>query len=262
MEAFAWYFQYFSIFGIGIHVLIAVFFAIHALRSGQPFLWLWILFIFPFLGSVVYFIAVYLPQSRMPYQANAMGKKAIHILQPNRELNKAKERYENIPSVENAVRYAEYLISLDQANEAIIVLKQKYNALVENDPAFLQQLATAYLQDFQIEQALDVTSKIKKIDPNYKVEQIALIRALGFHQLNQEDAAKQEFLVATRSQDIEHLAEYALWAIQTNQADLAQQIRADMQKKWTIGTKYSRQLHKPIFKQVDKALKEMSKKAA
>ena len=53
MEAFAWYFQYFSIFGIGIHVLIAVFFAIHALRSGQPFLWLWILFIFPFLECVV-----------------------------------------------------------------------------------------------------------------------------------------------------------------------------------------------------------------
>ena len=58
------------------------------------------------------------------------------------------------------------------------------------------------------------------------------------------------------------MAEYVLWAIQTNQADLAQQIRADMQKKWAIGTKYSRQLQKPIFKQVDKALKEMGKKAA
>ncbi|WP_265597011.1 hypothetical protein [Acinetobacter bouvetii] len=43
---------------------------------------------------------------------------------------------------------------------------------------------------------------------------------------------------------------------------MAQQIRADLQKKWTIGTAYSRQLHKPIFKQIDKALKDMKKKAA
>ena len=34
---FEWYFQYFSLFGIGIHVLIAVFFAIHAMRNNQPF---------------------------------------------------------------------------------------------------------------------------------------------------------------------------------------------------------------------------------
>ncbi len=259
---FEWYFQYFSLFGIGIHVLIAVFFAIHAMRNNQPFFWLWILFIFPFLGSVVYFIGVYLPRSRMPYQANAMGKKAMHILQPNRELNKAKEKYENIPSVDNAVRYAEYLISMDQPDQAIVILKQKYNALVENDCVFLEQLATAYLQDFKVEQSLEFTSKIRTLDPKYNVERIALLRALSFHQLKQEDEAKQEFLTATRSQDIEYLAEYVLWAIQTNQADLAQQIRADMQKKWAIGTKYSRQLQKPIFKQVDKALKEMGKKAA
>ena len=53
-----------TIFGIGIHILIAVFFAIHVVRNGQQLYWLLILFMFPLLGSVVYFFAIYLPNSR------------------------------------------------------------------------------------------------------------------------------------------------------------------------------------------------------
>jgi hypothetical protein len=45
-----------SIYGVGVHMIIAVFFAIHAMRRGQQMYWLWILFVFPFLGSVVYFL--------------------------------------------------------------------------------------------------------------------------------------------------------------------------------------------------------------
>lgn len=259
MDQLGWYFQYFSIFGVGVHVLIAVFFAIHALKNGRPFFWLWILFVFPFLGSVVYFIAEYLPQSRMPHQANALGRRALHVLQPNRELNKAKEIYEHIPSVENAVRYAEYLIAMDKASDAIVVLNQKLNSLVKNDPIYLEQLATAYLQDQQADKTLEITAKIKMINPQYKVEKIALYRALSYHQLNQQDAAKQEFLIATQSKDIQILSEYALWAIQTQQAQLAHHIRAEMQKSWAMWSKYSRKMYKPLFRQIDKALKQMDK---
>ena len=49
------------IFGIGLHILIAIFFAIHAIRTGRELYWLVILFMFPLLGSIVYFAAVFLP---------------------------------------------------------------------------------------------------------------------------------------------------------------------------------------------------------
>ena len=57
-------------------------------------------------------MAVYLPQSRMPYQANILSKKALHVLQPNRAINQAKTQYENIPSVENAVALRSYITEL------------------------------------------------------------------------------------------------------------------------------------------------------
>lgn len=261
MDLLGWYFHYFSFFGIGIHVIIAVFFAIHAIRNGRPFFWLWILFVFPFLGSVVYFFAEYLPSSRMPYQANAVGRKMLHVLQPNRALNQLKSQYETVPSIENAVHYADALTSTGKASEAISILQQKMNSLCENDPAFLEKLAVAYLQDQQSEKVLEVTTKIKNIDPEFKKEDMALLRALSFHQLNQEDQARQEFHIATRSKNINILSEYGFWAIQTNQPELARKIREEMQKSWQIWSKYTRKMYKPIFKQYDKALKDLKEPA-
>ena len=50
--------------GIGLHVLAAIYFAVHAIRSGQSLYWLILLFSFPLLGSVVYFLAIYFPEVR------------------------------------------------------------------------------------------------------------------------------------------------------------------------------------------------------
>ena len=43
--------------GLGLHFLIAIFFAIHAVRNRRQLYWLLILFSFPLLGSLAYFVA-------------------------------------------------------------------------------------------------------------------------------------------------------------------------------------------------------------
>ena len=44
--------------GLGLHVVLAIICAIHVVRSGQPLYWLFILFSFPLLGSLVYFLVI------------------------------------------------------------------------------------------------------------------------------------------------------------------------------------------------------------
>ncbi|AEG69672.1 conserved transmembrane protein of unknown function [Ralstonia solanacearum Po82] len=46
---------YMPFLGIGFHVIVALFFAVHAVRTHQSMYWLFILFAFPLLGSVAYF---------------------------------------------------------------------------------------------------------------------------------------------------------------------------------------------------------------
>ncbi len=60
--------------GIGLHMVLALFCAVHVLRTRQQLYWLFILFAFPLLGSAVYFFGVYLPNSRLERSACGVGR--------------------------------------------------------------------------------------------------------------------------------------------------------------------------------------------
>jgi hypothetical protein len=67
--------------GLGLHVVIALICAIHAVRSGQPLYWLFVLFAFALLGSAVYFFAAKLDDELQKIQSrwDAMAR---HLNEP------------------------------------------------------------------------------------------------------------------------------------------------------------------------------------
>ena len=95
----------------GLHFFIALFFAVHAVRSGQPIFWLIILFSFPLLGSIVYFFAIYLPASRLKTGAKRAVAATIKVLDPERDLREAQEAFEVAPTAQNQIRLAQALRS-------------------------------------------------------------------------------------------------------------------------------------------------------
>ncbi len=70
--------------GLGLHVLVALFFAVHAVRSGQQTCWLFILFSIPLLGSIVYFLTIYLPDLRLERGARRAVRGAVMVLDATR----------------------------------------------------------------------------------------------------------------------------------------------------------------------------------
>ncbi len=98
------------IFGLGLHILIAIFFAIHAIRTGREMYWLLILFMFPLLGSIVYFAAVFLPRSRLQHGARRAGAAIRKSLDPGRELRDAQEAFDLAPAAHNQMRLAAALL--------------------------------------------------------------------------------------------------------------------------------------------------------
>ena len=81
-----------------LHIAIAIFFAVHAVRSGKDRYWLFVLFAFPLLGSIVYCFAVYLPTLRH----TRGGRRAVQLVQdivdPNRELREASVEFDRTPT--------------------------------------------------------------------------------------------------------------------------------------------------------------------
>src|SRR4051812_858687 len=97
------------IFGVGIHILIAIFFAVHAVRHGHQLYWLLILFSFPLIGSVVYFFAIFLPDSRIQRGVSKAGAVIQKTLDPGRELRDARAAFDLTPTANNQMRLASAL---------------------------------------------------------------------------------------------------------------------------------------------------------
>ena len=68
---------------------IALFFAVHAMRTQQNMYWLLILFLFPGLGSAVYFFVIYLPSLRQSRGARAATRAISQLVDPNRAVREA-----------------------------------------------------------------------------------------------------------------------------------------------------------------------------
>lgn len=79
------------------HIICAVFFAIHAVRTRKELYWVMILILFPLFGSVIYFFAVYLPEFRVPNQVRKVTNAAISALDPGRELREAQQAFDLTP---------------------------------------------------------------------------------------------------------------------------------------------------------------------
>ena len=75
--------------GVGLHLLVALFFAVHVVRNGRPIFGL-ILFSFAWFGSLVDFAAIWLPNSPVQHGARKGVAVAAKSLDPTRELRVAR----------------------------------------------------------------------------------------------------------------------------------------------------------------------------
>jgi hypothetical protein len=131
--------------GIGFHVIVALFFAVHAVRSSQNNYWLFILFAFPLFGSVVYFFAIYLPEMRYSRHGRAASRAVNRLIDPHRAVREARDALDGAPTVQNRLRLGEALLDAGQAQEARQHFEQAATGPFASDPALLLSLARARL---------------------------------------------------------------------------------------------------------------------
>ena len=132
--------------GIGLHVLAAIFFAVHAIRSGQSLYWLILLFSFPLLGSVVYFLAIYFPEVRHSRGARQTLRAANQLINPGQELRKARAELEHAPTLQNRVRLATVLLESGHVQEARPLFEKAASSPLGDEPHILLGLAQARLE--------------------------------------------------------------------------------------------------------------------
>lgn len=237
--------------GLGLHFLIAIFFAIHVVRSGQQMYWLIILFSFPLLGSIVYFVAIYLPNSRLERGARKAVSIAAKALDPTRELREARAAFDYTPTAQNQMRLAVALLEADQAEEAATNYEACLKGPFASDLDMRWGAARAWLACGRHAQAASQLQAIRAQDAGFRAEEIALALGRALGGAGRHDEARAEFDAALhRFGSFETRAEYAIWAVTNGERALADRLDAEIQQSMARWNRHTRELNQATLQRL------------
>ncbi|MDR0480343.1 MAG: tetratricopeptide repeat protein [Gallionellaceae bacterium] len=246
--------------GIGLHIIIALYFAVHAVRSGQNTYWLFILLAFPFLGSVVYFVSIYLPNTRLPRHARQLTSSAVSVLDPGREVREAQSAYDYTPTAQNEMRLARALLDAGQAQASLQHFEACLRGPFASDLEIRWGAAQAAYAAGQPQQALTHLNQITGIDARYRAEAVSLLIAKSYAALGDQAMARKSFDSAReRSGGFNVIAEYAIWAAGQGDWNTANSLQAELERSMTYWNSQQRSLNKDMLQRLKAAFARQPK---
>lgn len=244
-----------TIFGVGLHVLVALFFAIHAIRNGQQMYWLMILFLFPGLGSIVYFFAIYLPGSKLQHGTRRAVTTAARSLDPGRELREARAAFDYTPTAQNQMRLAAAQLEAGAAAEAAATYEACLQGAFASDLEIRYGAARANVAAGRFAAAVAHLQTIRASDPNFRAELISLLLAQALAGAGRQAEAKQEFeATLTRFGSFAARAEFAIWAANNGDIALASQLYPELQSTMARWTRPTRDMNMPLIRRLNAAM--------
>lgn len=241
--------------GLGLHFLVAIFFAVHVIRKGRQMYWLIILFSFPLLGSLVYFLVEFLPASRVDRGLKSAAAMALKVLDPTRELRAARDAFDLTPTAQNQIRLANALLDAGEPAKAVEQFDLCLKGPFAKDPEIGFCAAKARLLANQPSDAVRLLHGIRERNKSFRQEQLAVLLAQAHAAEGSNIPAREEFEIAvTRFGGIESKAEYAIWAAKVGDLETANRLQNDLRQTWKHWDAHVRSLQGPLFKRVDAAI--------
>ena len=179
--------------GLGLHIVIAIYFASHVLRTGQDKYWLMILFAFPLVGSLVYGLMVWLPDARNSPQGYMVARGVRQLLDPTRELREAQEALEVAATPANRLRVADALLGAGRASEAVVQYQAVLSGIYAKDPQVRIHLSRALLEAGKPNDARVMLDELITEQPQLKSPEGHLIYARAVAALGDQARAREEF---------------------------------------------------------------------
>lgn len=238
---------------LGLHIIIALCFAVHAVRSGQERYWLFVLFAFPVLGSVVYGVAIWLPEWRHSHVGRQVVRGVQRRLDPTRELRAAQDAFETAATVDNRVRLADALIEAGRADEALTHYQATLRGVYADDPELHVRVARAELEAGQPHAARQRLDDLIRRKPDFRSPTGHLLYARALAAEGTREKAREEFdtLVGYFS-GFEAQAHYAEVLAGWGDVDSAVRLRDEALRKSKRLPAYARRMNREWLQRLER----------
>jgi hypothetical protein len=125
----------------GAVVAFQIFCIVHAVRTNRTS-WIWIILVFPFIGSIVYIAS----EVRFGRGGRKLAGQLVDVVQPSRRLEALRAELEACPSVENRLALAQECMRHKRYDEALQLYEAASTGVHQDDPEILKNLAAAQFE--------------------------------------------------------------------------------------------------------------------
>jgi hypothetical protein len=238
----------------GLHLAIAIFFAVHALRTGRNWYWIMILLSFPLIGSAIYFFMEYLPEMRYSRGGRKVIKAVTSAVDPNRDIREAQLEFERSPTAASRARLADALSANGRYAEAIDHYNECANGAYANDVRFVRGLASNYLLAERWADARTAYVRLFEIGRDVRHPDDDLGYAYALAQLSDagaDDAFKHA--VSTSNGPVTR-CRYAQYLESVGRVREARELYKAVVKEGRLAPRHTQDLHKAWYRLADQAL--------
>ena len=181
------------ILGLGLHVIVAILFAVHVVRTDQERYWLFVLFLFPLLGSFVYGLLVWLPAMGSSRSGRRVVRGLRAAVDPGRELREARAELEHSATIANRIRVADALHGSGQFADAIAAYREALRGVHSDDPDIQVRLARALLDSGDASAARELLESLIARRPDFRSPEGHLVYARAVAASGDRAKAREEF---------------------------------------------------------------------
>lgn len=220
-------------------IMIQIFFAVHVIRTGRDRYWLWIIIVFPGIGSLIYFFAEFIPDLQRNYKMQKLSSGISKKLNPTKRLRALKNEAELAPSVKNKKLLAEEYMNLGIFDEAISLYLDCIQGIYKNDISLIEGLCCAYYFKRDLPNAKRYLEKLIELRPDNKGDEFSLMYARTLEESGDIDGAlKMYSQTADSFSGEEARCRYALLLKKTGKVNEADELFSMILKNARLSPKF------------------------
>jgi len=184
-------------------LLIQFCFAYHALKSGRPYWWIFVIMAFPVMGCVIYYFVEVFPRTRESAKAERAINKAVsnlsRAIDPEKELRQRVSEAELNPSIDNKISLARECVVSNMPGEAVKLYRSCLAGSFARDPNMRFGLLEAELAAGEYTAAKATAEVLLRENAGFKDGDVRLLLARALERSGDVNAAEGAYAEAVKT---------------------------------------------------------------
>jgi hypothetical protein len=176
-------------------LLIQLCFAYHALKTGRPYWWLFVIMAFPVVGCVLYYFIEVFPNTRESVKAEKAVQAIVKSFDPDKSLRQNVANLEDCGSVDNRIALARSCMDRQLYREAASLYRSCLTGVHAADPSIRFGFASALLGAEDFKEAAATAQALAASHASFRAPEVRLVEAKALEGLGRLDEALAEYRV-------------------------------------------------------------------